>query len=290
MSRNLVYYHLPDDDQFSLDYVADSQDALDERLASYDDSTETAVETYELDETVFAVYVRSGPVGTVEDLDYDLSDAFGSIEEPTRTIVSAYLDVFEGVAEQKKAEEGVPLDAYKPLEVEAIPDALARVDWSAPVQRAGGELMSNLILRHALPNANHRTAFGMLELYLEAVDSSIQVPSMATDDYEWLSWVDPFVVDSKRLTTVRRNVGLFRCLRQAGCTLVERKGGIEIDLSLYELDLRYREALAVYAERHEARSATFVETLLERAGCGELIDQSAVTKQTFADWLRERET
>lgn len=288
MSDASVYYHHPDDEQLSLDYIADSQETLDERLDSYDDSAETVVETYELDETVFAVYVHSGPIGTVDDLNYGLSDAFRRIEEPTRTIVSAYLDVFEGVAEQKKEEEGVPLDAYKPLEIEAVPDALARVDWDSPIPRVGGELISNFILRHALPNANHRTAFGLLELYLKSADPSFEMPSMATGDYEWLSWVDPFIVDSKRLTTVRRNVGLFRYLQQAGCTVVERKGGVEIDLSQYDFGVHYREALTVYAEKHEERSASFVETLLKQAGSGELVGQDSITKQTFADWLREK--
>jgi hypothetical protein len=289
MSDASVCYHHPDDEQFSLDYVADSRQTLDERLESYDESVETAVETHELDETVFAVYVRSGPIGTVDNLDYDLLDAFRTIEEPTRTIVSAYLDVFEGVAEQKRLEEGVPLDAYKPLEIEAVPDALERIDWGGPVERVGGELVSNLILRHALPNANHRTAFGLLELYLKSADSEFEMPSMATDDYEWLSWVDPFIVDSKRLTTVRRNVGLFRYLQQVGCTTVERKGGVEIELSQYDFNLRYREALTVYAERHKERSSSFVETLLKQTGRGGLVGQSSNTKETFADWLREKD-
>jgi prophage maintenance system killer protein len=65
-----------------------------------------------------------------------------------------------------------------------------------------GELMSHLILRHALPNANHRTAIAMLQFCLETADPSFEMPSTHVDDEIWNAWVDPYIVESKRLITV----------------------------------------------------------------------------------------
>lgn len=62
------------------------------------------------------------------------------------------------------------------------------------------------------------------------------VPELATAHYDWQSWVDPYIVESKRLLTVRRNVRPFHLLQGWGCETILRKGGIEITLAEYDLD------------------------------------------------------
>lgn len=285
MSSNVVHYHLPDDDQFSMDYIATDSEHLDERLDSYDDDTETEVLVYDLNQEFYVVYKNPGPSGTVDELEYDLQEPFREMDNTDRAIARQYTQVFQGINNQKLEEEGKPLDAYKSLEIEAVPKALERAKWTENVPTAGGSLIANLILRHALPNANHRTAFGLLELYLEAIDESFDMPSLATDNYDWQGWVDPFIVDSKRLTTVRRNTTRFRILSELGCKTVVRKGGIEISLSDFDLDIGYRQALTEYARRHEERSIDFVKTVLRRADHEELLDQSGIPKTQFAEWL-----
>jgi hypothetical protein len=185
-------------------------------------------------------------------------------------------------------EEAEKLKAYKRVELEAVPDALKRVRWGEAVPTTAGTLLSNLILRHALPNANHRTAFGILELYLECADSQFWMPSMATDDFDWKEWVDPYIVDSKQLLTVRRNTSRFRMLENAGCETVLRKGGIGISLSEYDLTVGYRDALREYAERHEDRSIEFVHELLARAGAENFADTTGIDKSSFARRLEKR--
>lgn len=286
MAENRVYYHLPDDEQFSLDYVADSRDTLDDRLDSYDEPVETAVETYELDEVVHAIYTKTDVVETADALQNDLDAAFADMEPSTRVIVRELLEVFEGVQEKKYDEEGVPLDVYKNVGIDRLPEALDRVDWAKPVPRSGGQLVSNLVLCHALPNANHRTAFAMLESYVKATRPSFECPSLVTDDYEWERWVDGYIVDSKRLLTVRRNVGPFSYLSQYGCETVARKGGIKIRLREYDLDVSPYEALSQYAREHERRSRDFVETLLERTANDGLIVEPGIEKSEFADYVR----
>jgi len=208
------------------------------------------------------------------------------MDPDTRVIVREILEVFTGIQEEKQDEEGVPLDAYKSIELERFPAALDHVDWVKTVPETGGQLGSNLVLCHALPNANHRTAFGVLEAYLKAVDSSFELPSMVTDDYEWQAWVDEYIVDSKRLLTVRRNVGPFGYLAEYGCDTVQRKGGIDVPLAEYDLEMHRREGLVEYANHHEQRTTTFVETILRETNSEGLLEASSVGKETFCERLR----
>jgi hypothetical protein len=45
--------------------------------------------------------------------------------------------------------------------------------------------MSNLILRHSLPNANHRTGIAMLQFCVESVDPDFVMPRTHVDDDAW---------------------------------------------------------------------------------------------------------
>jgi prophage maintenance system killer protein len=286
MTANLVYYHHPDDDQFSLDFVNSDREAIDGRLESYDERTETRVRSYDLDEVVYVIYAKTNEVDDTEKIEYDFDVAFAEMDPNTRVIVREILEVFTGIQEEKQDEEGVPLDAYKNIELERFPAALDHVDWVKTVPETGGQLASNLVLCHALPNANHRTAFGILEAYLKAVDSSFELPSMVTDDYEWQAWVDEYIVDSKRLLTVRRNVGPFGYLAEYGCGTVRRKGGIDVPLAEYDLEMHRREAFVEYANQHEQRTTTFVETILRETNSEGLLEASSLRKETFAECLR----
>jgi hypothetical protein len=53
-----------------------------------------------------------------------------------------------------------------------VDDALDRVSWGAELPQVAGELMSNLILRHPLPNANHRTSIVVLQFCIEVIEPS----------------------------------------------------------------------------------------------------------------------
>lgn len=238
MTADLVHYHHPDDDQLSMHFVNPDWKIIENRLETYGEATETRVRSYDLDEEVYVIYAKTNEVDDTEKIEYDLESAFAEMDSDTRVVVRYLLDVFEGIQEKKRDEESVPLDAYKGLELRRIPDALEEVDWSGTISEVGGQLASNLVLCHPLPNANHRTAFSMFEGYVsEATDATFELPSMTTDDYEWQTWVDGFIVDSKRLLTVRRNVVSFRYLSNFGCRTIRRKGRIDITLAEYDLDI-----------------------------------------------------
>lgn len=174
---------------------------------------------------------------------------------------------------------------YKDFEPTQIQRALENVSWSELVPTVAGELMSNLILRHPLPNANHRTSIAMLQFCIESVDPSFEMPRTHVDDHTWQTWVDPYIIESKRLITVRRNNVRFKHLQDLGVDIVERKGGILIRLSNYELDMHWREALSMYATRHENHCIDFARTLLERANRTDLVRKSGPTRAEFVDYL-----
>ena len=82
----------------------------------------------------------------------------------------------EGLADHEKY-EGVTLtdagieraresvEAYKNIDVDVLPDVLDRTSWEGSATDVAGRLASNLVLKHALPNANHRTAVALIRLY-----------------------------------------------------------------------------------------------------------------------------
>lgn len=288
MAADLVHYHHPDDDQFSLDFVNPDPDAIEKRLESYDDATETRVRNYDLNEEVHVIYVKTNDVADAEEIEYDFDRAFAEMDPDTRVIVRDFLGMFKIVRDEQSETRSDSLDAYKEINVEQVPLALDRIEWRGTVSEVGARLASNLILCHALPNANHRTAFSMFERYVDATTNrTYELPSMVTDDEKWQAWVDTYIVDSKRVLTVRRNVGLFRYLSRFGCSTVRRKNNIDIPLSDFDLDLHPHEALSKYARMHERRTSRFAEKILTRTSESHLAEQSGLTKAEFADAIRE---
>lgn len=289
MTTNLVHYHHPDDDQFSLSFVNTDRGQIDEKLNRYDSEIETRVHSYDLNEEVYVIYTKTNKVTDTDAVQYGFDTAFAEMSPDTRVIVRYFLDVFDSIREKNRGEESVPLDAYKSVDIEQVPDALKQVDWSGTIPQVGGQLASNLVLCHALPNANHRTSFSMFEGYVKATAGpKFELPSMTTDDYEWQTWVDDFIVDSKRLLTVRRNVGQFRYLSNFGCRTVRRNGGINISLDEYDLEMRTHEALSEYATRHEQRTVTFAEKLLKKTDDNRLVEEIGLTRSEFAEYIRQK--
>ncbi|MFC7082177.1 hypothetical protein [Halorussus caseinilyticus] len=161
MTNCLIHYHHPDDDQFSLDFVNPNREKVTERLDKYEDWVETRVRSYDLDEEVHVVYTKKNEVTAAEAIQYKFDAAFDNMCPDTRVIIRYLLDAFDSIKEKKRDEESISLDAYKSVDVERIPDALKQVNWTGPIPEVGGQLASNLLLCHALPNANHRTSFSM---------------------------------------------------------------------------------------------------------------------------------
>lgn len=278
-----VYYHHPEDSQYSLAYVTRDKDEI---TTSGQDAI---IEDYDLDKEFFVLYTNRGASGTVEDLDDEFEDVLDEMSPQDRMITVRLLQIFEKIIEEKELEEEAKLEIYKQIELERIPDAIARVDWSGTAVDVAGQLMSTLILKHALPNANHRTSVSMAQWYLESIETGFSFPDFATEEYDWKSWVNEYITESKRLPTVRRNTTAFSLLAEWGCDTVLRKNGIEIVLAEYDLDFTRSEAYKHYGELHTELCTNFLTASVTRAGHDELIATEGNGKAEFVTFLEEAE-
>lgn len=288
MSGRVMYHH-PDNDRLSVNYVSFDLSEAEQRLSELGDNKIGEIEEYDLSETVYVVYKGYEVPDITDDIEYNIHDEVAEIAKNDQIITTRVLKIFESIADEKYEEENEKLAAYKEIEIEKIPGALDRVTWGESVAETGGELLSCLILRHALPNANHRTSLGMLSLYYQAISSSFEMPATATEDYDWEGWVNAFIEDSKKLLTVRRNVPRFRYLYDAGCTVIERKDGLRVHLEEYDLTMGHWDAMEKYAEEHKHRSVEFAQDVLDKAGTPELRHGDPLSKSDFADELQTME-
>ena len=278
-----VDYHHPDDSQYSLAYVTQDRDEI------TTSGQDVIIEEYDLDEEFFVLYTNRGASGTVEDLDDEFEDVLDEMSPQNQTITVRLLQIFEEIIEEKELEEDAKLEIYKQIELDRIPDALARVDWTGTAIDVSGQLMSTLILKHALPNANHRTSISMAQWYLESIETGFSFPDFATEEYDWKTWVDKYITESKRLLTVRRNTTAFSLLSEWGCDTVMRKNGIEIVLTEYDLDFTRSEAYAYYGDVHPELCTDFLIESVTRAGHDELVTTEGIGKAEFVSFLDEAE-
>lgn len=238
-----VPYHLGPGDSFSLGYVTPDRERFREHLNTY--APPTQVITVELPTTtpVFLTYTSTPPTNTS-----------GCCMIPDHPFVETYLRVFAGVVDGRRA-SGDDVIASKSADLDDVPSTLTdRIEWKKPIPDVGGQLLSNLILTHPLPNANHRTSLGTLLVYLQSVGADLTVEDLRE------SGVDTYIQESKRLLTVRRNATKFRILEDCGCTTVERKGGIHISLDAYDFDVD--DPYSEFAREHERHSIEFVERIV----------------------------
>lgn len=278
-----VYYHHPDDPQYSLAYVTQDRDEITTA------GQNTIIEHYNFDEEFYVLYTNQGASGTVDNLDNSFEDALDKMSSQDRTITVRLLQIFEEIIEEKEFEEEEKLKIYKQIELEHIPGALERVDWNAPAVEVAGHLMSTLILKHALPNTNHRTSIGLAQWYLESIETGFSFPKFATEEYDWKAWVNEYITESKRLLTVRRNTTAFSFLAQWGCDTVKRKNDIEIILAEYDLDLAQSEAYEYYGDRHAELCTEFLVESVKRAGHDELLSTDGLNKAEFVAYLEAAE-
>lgn len=160
------------------------------------DEFKSSIVPYRLEERIYVLYTAKIYPRQFPDRDFqDLSD-------DDKIIIQTILDGFETI-EKDCAEAGSPLLWYKQPDLSEVVRQVDRVQWRQPVATVGGNLLSNLITGHGLPNANHRTSISFLETYLQTFDSTFEIPDTGVDD-EWYDWSADFVQESKRLLMLSR--------------------------------------------------------------------------------------
>lgn len=278
----VVHYHHPCDDTFSLAYCGSSPADLERPRSEADGPTKRL--GYPFETPVYLLFEGSESARTASDIESDpahVADQIAGQPRPTQIVAVRLLELLEAIVGVREEDE---FRRYKEFEPARIQEALQRVSWGETLPTVAGELLSNLLLRHSLPNANHRTAIALAQLCIESVDPAFELSSVHVDE-TWKGWIDPYVVESKRLLTVRRNNVRFNRLAELGVDLVERKGDIRIRLSDYELDMYPSEALRTYAKRHEEHCIELIAELLDRADRTDLRTQSGPTKREFVAYL-----
>lgn len=289
MVQYVVHQHHPDDINYSLEDVDTDSSAFSDKVENPEEDVK--VMSYQLPEGQVRVLYEPGTSGTAEDISSELDpDELDEKLEPmdqTSRVIAIWLLNFFAEMQEEERELGNTLSIYKDLEIEQVPEAIQHVEWEGSVTDVAGRLMSNLILRHALPNANHRTGVTMAQAYLEASGASFEMPATKTEEYDWRSWVQPYIIESKRILTVRRHNLYFQTLEELGCEVVRRKHDIDIPLKAYDLDMHYHEAWETYAEMHEEHCISFVEDIVARGGSPRLIDQKALPEEKFVEFLQK---
>ncbi|MCO8245359.1 hypothetical protein [Haladaptatus sp. AB643] len=286
-----VYYHHPGDKQFSLDFVHPDPAEIVSQIIDYDDDVAVKVQAYDIAEEFYVIYTSRVGGGPVREIDFNLQASLAEMTDENSTIVVRLLEIYRALIAQNEEEEGVPVEAYKNIDVDALPDVFNRTSWEGSATDVAGRLASNLILKHALPNANHRTAVALIQFYLRRLNADFTIPETSVEidpeTYDWRQWVNEYINESKRLLTVRRKNVLFKHLYSFGARTLERKHDVKIELAEYELDMYPSEAKMVYAEKHEELWIQFVEQAVERAGYSELKEAQALSKADFAEKIRD---
>jgi hypothetical protein len=129
----------------------------------------------------------------------------------------------------------------------------------------------------------------MAQWYLESIETGFSFPDFATEEYEWKSWVNEYIMESKRLLTVRRNTTAFSSLAEWGRDIVMRKNDIEIQLTEHDLDFNRSEAHEYYGERHAELCTEFLRESVSRAGHRELVSTDGIGKAKLVSHLENAE-
>lgn len=268
----------------SLRFVNPNQDVAIESAKDFkaqtseDIQTKVVVEEYTFDDDLYAVYAaHSYPKEFPTDWDKSL---------PHREVVliDSVINTFKGVEDQW-LNRGMPLNYYKQPDPRKIGVALDRVQWRQDVPTTGGEIMSSLLLKHTLPNANHRTSVAYLRTYLQSMtdDSDAEFEHAGNYQGDWYDWAKNHVYESKRLLMLRRKSSLLQHAKNHGVDVIRRKSGVKLDLSTQNFENSNAQEIA--KNGHTNRCIQFTIELLERSGYENLKSQTDDGKRTFIDRL-----
>ncbi|MFB6177956.1 MAG: hypothetical protein ABEI99_12615 [Halobaculum sp.] len=280
----VVHYHLPENDALSISFVNPDLDVVEDEESTYREQT-TAIRRYYLEQPVHVLYTGTEPPETSRIVETSHESVLRQMEESNRIITIRVLGALSSLVSESRSSASEELRSYKSLEPGGVATALDRTAWDGTVPEVGGRLLSNLLFRHPLPNANHRVSLALVERYVAAHECG----SDAADEteFDWTDWVDEYVRESKRLLTVGRNAPRFFYLESFGCDRVAGKGGIEILLDEHELFTDIERSLDHHARRHRRLCVDLVETLLDEQNRGGLSERPGLSKTAFARRLRE---
>jgi len=196
-------------------------------------------------------------------------------------VVDTMLDVFRGV-ESESLERRGEFKWYKRPDLAGLAEAINQTEWRQKVPRVAGCLLSNLILEHPLPNANHRSSLGFTQVYLSTFAEDFEIPDTG-EPGKWYDWSEEFVFQSKRYLMLSRKPKFFRYLRSWGVDEVIRKNGTRVNLNDCRIDVA--DPRSHFREQHRNLAIEFVFSILERTEYTWLIGEEDPGRSVFLDRL-----
>lgn len=286
MTGQVLPYHIEQGDLIlSLRFVNTSREKAESVVDDFETDrsdrvrVETRIEEFSFEDPLYAVYAaKSYPK--------QFPDNWAEELPPDETVlVDSVINTFRGVKNEWE-NRGESLKYYKKPEPTRISEAFDQVEWRQDVPVVGGELMSRLVLKHALPNANHRTAVAYLRTYLQSVTNDPTAEFTDAGNYkgDWHDWAREHVYESKRLLMLRRKADLLKYASSFGVETVRRKSGVEVDLTAQEFE--NQNVPEVAEEGHRNRCIQFAVDLIERSGHEELRSVKDDGKRAFVDRLQ----
>lgn len=280
-----VPYHIQQTDGtvLSLQFANPSFEMAQQReqqLEAQADSTaaefRSTINFVDLDTEVYAVFSTEIHPRVFPD------EQFKILSSDDELIVDTMLDGFHEIEAQQDDAE-IPFRWYKKPTLPVIVEQVERTQWKQTVPEVGGSLLSNLVIGHALPNANHRASLSFVGTYLQTIEPRFAMPDTGVSG-EWYGWASEYVAESKRLLTLRRNAAMFAHLRSWGCQAIVRKNENRIEFADYNIDVN--DPLSHFGRQHHNRSVEFIRRILCRTGNEHLLNQADDGKSVFVDGLR----
>lgn len=212
---------------------------------------------------------------------WDIEAILSGLDDSEEVLVLPVIDAFQGIQDDWER-DGKVVKWYKEPEIERILRTFDTVDYRQTVPEVGGELLSRFITEHPLPNANHRVALSILEMYLSTYEDGFELPNTGVTG-EWSDWAEGYVHQSKQIMTLARKTGLLRTLERYGCERVVRDGDNVIDFADYDLSVpNYTDH---FKQMHREESTAFVYGVLDRTNNVELLSRQDDGKETLINRL-----
>lgn len=193
--------------------------------------------------------------------------------DAVRMGVQAFREVNRG------AKKRGPVRLYKDLDIQALQRALQSLDWNGSHLEVASRIVSDIILAHPFPNANHRTSIYLARKYLASVGINWPHYTLRGRGAQRLHReTKPFFIESKYLLQIHRHSPLVRAALEAGYTALLIGTDAEATIKPEDLALR-RDALR---ERHRAAARRM---LLFQASTDQERDLHARREKTLRGWV-----
>lgn len=174
---------------------------------------------------------------------------------------------------------------YKALEPEKIRATYQRMDWSGSNLDVAARIITNLILAHPFPNANHRTSIDLGRLYLLSV-------GIAWPAYElrgrgrnrFFRETKPFYLESKYLLQLVRHAPLLRAANRVGYRRIRFASDTVREIHKPDLDLSDGQV----RRRHWAAAKRMIRSLAAEADHAALDAARGRGLREWVDWVEGR--